>query len=184
MGSRPMSQIAAASALAGLGACSTAPDERVAELEALLSCHDSATLALEDWCRSQGITDPTVVAYPVAGTAIDEPDGLRCLLGVSAEEPVRIRHVRLACGEVTLSRAFNWYVPARLTAAMNDALDNGTTPFGKVAAPLGFHRETIESRRGGGPQCPAGTQLFQRAMLRLPDGQPLALVTECYLLGA
>jgi chorismate-pyruvate lyase len=179
-----MSQIVAASALTGLGACASSPDDRVARLEALLARHDSATLALEDWCRSQGIADPTVVAYPVDRGAIEEPYGLRNQLQVSAGETVRVRHVRLACGEITLSRASNWYVPARLTPAMNDTLDNGTTPFGKVAAPLGFHRETIESHRAGGPQCPAGTQLFQRALLRLPDGQPLALVTECYLLGA
>jgi len=181
--SRLMTQVVTVSALAGLSACAGAEDQQVASLEALLARHDSATLALEDWCRGQGIADPRVVAHVIPGTTV-EPEGLRQALGVSAQEVLRVRQVRLACGELTLSRASNWYVPARLTPEMNATLDSTTSPFGKVAAPLGFRRELIESWRGGAPECPAGTRLFQRAMLRLPDGQPLARVAECYVLGS
>jgi chorismate-pyruvate lyase len=105
---------------------------------------------------------------------------LRETLGIPGDEPVRLRHVRLACGAKVLSEATNWYVPARLTPAMNAALDSGTVPFGKVAAPLGFRRERLEARRGALPGCPRTTILSHRARLVLPDGQPLALVTECY----
>lgn len=182
MVSRFMAGIAAATAVTGLGACANPGESGVARLEALLARHDSATLALEDWCRGQGIADPTVVAFPVVGAAIREPDDLRERLGVGPDEPIALRHVRLACGELTLSQAFNWFVPARLTPEMNAALAATTMPFGKVAAPLGFRREAIASRPGAGPACPPGTSLFQRAVLRLPDGGGLALVEECYLL--
>jgi chorismate-pyruvate lyase len=179
--SRFMTRIVAATALTGLTACASTSESGVAQLEALLRQHDSATLALEDWCRSQAIADPTVVAYPIAGAMVREPEDLRERLGVGPDEPVNLRRVRLACGELTLSQASNWFVPARLTADMNAALASTTTPFGKIAAPLQFRRELIDSRRGGGPGCPPETSLFQRALLRLPDGPPLALVEECYV---
>lgn len=184
MGSRIAARLVAVAALASLTACTTASKSGVARLEALLAQHDSATLALEDWCRSQGSADYRVVAYPVVGSRVRAPNDLRERLGVSASEPLGLRHVRLACGTLTLSRAVNWYVPGRLTPEMNEALASTNTPFGKVAAPLGFHRDRIASRRGSGPGCPAGTRLFQRALLRLPDGRALALVEECYVTGS
>jgi hypothetical protein len=100
------------------------------------------------------------------------------LLG--ADGPIGYRHVRLSCGDVVLSEAHNWYLPGRLTPAMNAALAASDTPFGKVAAPLHFTRRPLDSRRGRAPACPADTVLSHRALLRLPDGQPLALVVECY----
>jgi len=109
-----------------------------------------------------------------------EPAGLRDTLGIAKDEPVRLRHVRLACGAKVLSEATNWYVPARLTPAMNTALDGTAAPFGRIAAPLDFRRERLEARRGALPGCPVPTILSHRARLVLPDGRPLALVTECY----
>jgi hypothetical protein len=63
---------------------------------------------------------------------------------------------------------------------MNRTLEASRTPFGKVAAPLGYVREPIDSRRGSAGGCPPGVVLSNRAMLRLPDGRPLALLVECY----
>jgi hypothetical protein len=100
--------------------------------------------------------------------------------GVSAARELGYRHVRLACGASVLSEADNWFVPARLTPEMNRTLAGTDTPFGKVAAPLGFRRERLEARRGRAPGCPPRTVLSHRALLRLPSGAPLALVTECY----
>ena len=97
-----------------------------------------------------------------------------------ADAQLGYRHVRLACGTNVLSEAHNWYVPGRLTPAMNAALAATTIPFGKVAAPLGFRRERLDSKRGARPECPRGTILSHRALLRLPDGRPLALLVECY----
>lgn len=114
------------------------------------------------------------------GSEHGEPAELRETLGISSGEPVRLRRVRLACGDKVLSEASNWYVPGRLTPAMNAALDGSTAPFGRVAAPLGFRRERLAARRGALPGCPAATILSHRARLVLPDGRPLALVQECY----
>ncbi len=44
-----------------------------------------------------------------------------------------------------MSKADNWFVPARLTAAMNALLDSTQTPFGAVIAPLGPIRRTLDS---------------------------------------
>jgi hypothetical protein len=79
-----------------------------------------------------------------------------------------------------MSVAHNWYVPARLTPAMNAALDASDAPFGKVVAPLGYTREERPAHRGGGQACPVGTVLTKGAVLRLPDGTPISLVIECY----
>lgn len=151
----------------------------------MLASHDSATAALEQWCEQQGLANPArVIAEQVPGQLLEEPGDLRSLLAIPASEPLGSRHVRLTCGDRLLSQAQNWYVPSRLTPEMNAVLASSTTPFGKVAAPLGFRRELIETRRGAGSDCPAGTVLFQRAVLRLPDGRPLAHVLECYAASA
>ncbi len=104
----------------------------------------------------------------------------RAALGVGPAEPLAFRHVRLRCGNAVLSDAKNWYVPARLTPAMNMALETTRTPFGTVVRPLGFRRERLESLRGRATECPAGTVLSHKAVLRLADGQPISLVIECY----
>ena len=90
------------------------------------------------------------------------------------------RHVQLLCGTAVLSDAKNWYVPARLTSAMNAALLTTDTPFGTIVRPLGFRRERLESRRGRAAECPAGTVLSHKAVLRLADGRGISLVAECY----
>ena len=105
---------------------------------------------------------------------------VRSLLAVSETEPLAYRHVNLVCGEIVLSVADNWYVPGRITAEMNHTLATTQTPFGKVIAPLGFYRERLSATRGRADDCPPGTVLSHRALLRLPNGVPLALVTECY----
>ena len=105
---------------------------------------------------------------------------VRMALGIGAEEPLAYRHVRLRCGGTVLSDAKNWYVPARLTPAMNTALETTRTPFGTVVRPLGFTRERLESRRGRAAECPAGTVLSHKAVLRLADGRGISFVAECY----
>jgi hypothetical protein len=146
---------------------------------AVLARHDSATLALQEWCAARGIAqDAPILAQQVRGEDAAVPADLAALLG-SAEQP-GYRHVRLTCGQVVLSEAHNWYLPTLLSPGMNRQLDTSDTPFGKVAAPLGFHRETLETRRGVRPGCPADTVLWNRALLRLPDGRPLAVLVECY----
>ncbi|TWH85236.1 hypothetical protein IQ25_01992 [Novosphingobium taihuense] len=101
-------------------------------------------------------------------------------LGVGPEEPIVYRHVRLTCGDTVLSVAHNWYVPARLSQAMNQTLESTDIPFGKVVAPLGFHRERLSQMRGRMEECPTGTILSHRAVLRPADERAISLVIECY----
>ncbi|WP_296674728.1 hypothetical protein [Novosphingobium sp.] len=167
-----------------LSACAADPAQTAA-LERTLAASPSATRALEKWCAARGIADhPVVLARRLKGEAGPEPADLRRRLAVSADAPLGYRHVELLCGDRVLSVAHNWYRRELLTAQMNTVLDTSDTPFGKVAGPLGFTRETIDSRRGEEPGCPPGTVLSQIALLRLPGGQPLALVTECYTRAA
>ncbi|MGH6786089.1 MAG: hypothetical protein ACREBO_04605 [Novosphingobium sp.] len=151
----------------------------LARFAATLAAHHSATAALEEWCAKQGIGDrPVVTARQLPAPHADDPAELRALLEVSAEAPLGYRHVALCCGEAVLSRAHNWFNPALLTPEINEALASTDLPFGKVAAPLGYAREALPPP----PRdwCPPGTVLVGRALLRLPDGRPLALVIECY----
>jgi hypothetical protein len=159
-----------------LGGCAS---PELPAFERTLAARDSATAALGEWCAARHLAEPArISASPVHDADAVAPADLRALLG--ADGPVGYRHVRLACGGVVLSEAHNWYVPGRLTSAMNATLAASDTPFGKVVAPLHFTREPLDSRRGRGPDCPVGTVLSHRALLRLPDGAPLALVVECY----
>ena len=170
---------------AGLASACTADHDSIAALERALGSNPSATRALEGWCAARGLADdPVVEARRLKGDAGVEPADLRARLGVTADAPLGYRHVELVCGGRVLSVAHNWYRRDLLTAEMNAALDGSDLPFGKVVAPLDFSRETIDTRHGGEPGCPAGTVLSQIALLRLPDGRPLALVTECYTRAA
>lgn len=166
------------------GCAHTQQDRVLSAFEANLAANASATEALRLWCEARGIASPARIrAELVRGSDEAPPPGLRDALGVSAEEPLGYRHVKLICGDVVLSQAHNWFVPARLSAEVNRQLEATDTPFGKVAASLAFTREPIASARRGDPGCPAGAISTHRALLRLPDGRGLAMVVECYTEG-
>lgn len=152
---------------------------RLGEFEATLAAQDSATVALTQWCEKNHLAVPArITSAPVPGMAKLPAKSSPFAQGTA----LGYRHVRLSCGSKVLSEAHNWYDPARLTPAMNEALSSTNTPFGKVVAPLQFRRIPLlqHSQRGRGAGCPAGTILTNRARLELPNGQPLALVIECY----
>ena len=153
----------------------------IAAFEATLAAHDSASEALRVWCEARGLASPAqIMARPGPGAKARQPTGLRRLLGIAADEPLGYRHVELTCGNRVLSSAHNWYVPGRLTAEMNAALAATQLPFGRIAAPLAYRREPLEVLTKPPRGCPANTISAHRALLRLPDGQPLAYVLECY----
>jgi chorismate-pyruvate lyase len=183
-------------------------DNYVARLQALaalqslnadLLSHDSATLTLDRWCASHRLASPArIVADRVQGVEKAPTDEQRQILGVSATEPVRYRHVRLRCGEHVLSEAENWYVPSRLTAEMNETLVNSDTSFGRVVASLNFRRQTLDAKLLWSP-LPEGwdmgtslprsksrtllvpEQVLQhRAVLRTPDGTAFSQLIETY----
>lgn len=184
------------------------PDTALARTEALallqtlnadLLSHDSATLTLERWCAAHGMAAPAkVTAEHVHGQARPLPDDLRAQLGIAAGEPVAYRRVALRCGGRTLSEAENWYVPSRLTAAMNRTLETTDTPFGKVVRPLHFRRRTLSAELLWSPLPPGWEQaaelpadrpgtlpiphrlLQHRALLFDGDGRPFSALIETY----
>lgn len=161
---------------------SSVTDPTIEAFEATLRRHDSATLALEEWCAARGIANPArVTAHHVERAMQGQPaPEIRTRLKVAPGETVAMRHVELRCGPATLSIAWNWFVPTRLTPDMKDALLLSDAPFGKVVAPLQFRRQPLETLRGRAEGCPEGTISTHRAMLILPDGKPLAYLIECY----
>jgi hypothetical protein len=126
------------------------PDTFLARVEALASMETlnaeilasrSATATLEAWCASHKL-GATITA--TRGPGQDKPPtaAQRRRLDVGPDEPVVHRNVRLACGGHVLSEADNWYVPSRLTPAMNQQLETTDTPFGKVVVGLDPTRRT------------------------------------------
>lgn len=165
----------AALALA-LGGC--AADPQIATLRADLAAHDSATAVLETWCAGHALADPPRIEAVLMPDSPPATPAIRAALGVDRATPVAVRHVHLQCGARVLSDAYNWYVPQRLTPAMNATLAATRVPFGKVVAPLGLHRRVLA---GSAPaRCPRGTIIHVSALLSSDDGRAYSLVSECY----
>jgi chorismate-pyruvate lyase len=168
-------------------------------LNADLLSHDSATLTLEGWCAAHHLADPaTVTAERVHDVDKQATPAQRQLLHVSISEPIGYRRVKLHCGTHVLSEADNWYVPSRLTAAMNQALDHSDIPFGRAVQALKFQRHTLSAKLLWAP-LPVGWEMLllpatehsdalrippfvlqHTAVLNLPDGTPISSLTETY----
>jgi hypothetical protein len=152
----------------------------VEALSAEILAARSATLVLVKWCLDHGLSggaEAKIIAQAVKGA--DKPISAeqRQRLQISADEPVRFRHVRLTCGEKTLSEADNWYVPSRLTAEMNRQLDETDTPFGKVVRPLEPYRQTFFAEM----RPDLADALFEhKAVLFSKDHLPFSEVDELY----
>lgn len=170
-------------------------------LNATLLSHDSATLTLDDWCVRHRLAAPgtTIVAERVRDVTKAIAPEQRILLRVGADEPIRYRRVRLRCGAHILSEADNWYVPSRLTPAMNAALDDSDISFGRAVKDLHFRRQTLSAILLWSPLPADWDQrttviapedgatvvipehvLEHRATLSLPDGTPFSQVVETY----
>jgi chorismate-pyruvate lyase len=168
-------------------------------LNADLLSHDSATLTLDRWCAAHHLAEPAkIVAERMHDVDKPATPEQRELLGVSATEPLRYRRVRLKCGTRVLSEADNWYVPARLTAQMNQALDTSDIAFGRAVQALQFRRRTLSAellwaplpqgwetsppapmRDGRALEVPAHV-IQHKAVLTLPDGRAISEVVETY----
>jgi chorismate-pyruvate lyase len=203
--------LASLSAAALAAAPTTSPwhDDFVGRLEALavlqslnadLLSHDSATLTLERWCDRHHLASPARISAQRVHGLDKAPDAeVRRQLQVDPDEPVSYRRVSLRCGEIELSDADNWYVPARLTPEMAQQLDHTDEPFGKVVQSLHFQRHTLSAQLLWAPlpdgwelqqHSPAGaaagalfippTVLEHRAVLTLPNGSPISEVVETY----
>ena len=168
-------------------------------LNADLLSHDSATLTLDRWCASHHLADPpTITAERVHDVDKPATAAQRELLHVAATEPLGYRRVRLHCGPHVLSEADNWYVPSRLTADMNQALEHSDIAFGRAIQALQFQRHTLSASLLWAP-LPVGWEmapppasshsgtldippyvLQHAALLSLPDGTPISALTETY----
>lgn len=164
----------------------------IERIDADLLASTSATLTLEAWCATHGMAKPArILVEREAGAEKPADAGQRSRLAVAADTPLRYRKVRLRCGDHILSEAENWYVPGRLTPAMNAALDGSDEPFGKVIRPLMPRRQTLGLIRHWSPlaperraSAPCDADVFSHdAMVIGGDGQPLALVSEHYKLA-
>lgn len=152
------------------------------EFRHTIASHDSATLALEQWCGRRGImAQPHIQAVQQDDAdAMPATPAIRAALNIGANEVVRVRHVQLTCANTVLSDARNWYVPDRLTPDMNQTLDTTRTPFGRVVAPLGLHRQPLPVGTPSPASCPVDTIQHETAVLRRNDGMAYSLVSECY----
>lgn len=113
-------------------------------LNADILASTSATRSLERWCREHQMADePRIVVHRDRDAAkAPSPEQLQ-RLGVSNAGELRYRRVELRCGVHVFSVADNWYVPARLTEEMNQALDTTSSPFGIVVQSLRPYRRTF-----------------------------------------
>jgi chorismate-pyruvate lyase len=153
----------------------------LARLDAELAAQDSATAVLQAWCAEHGQATP-IRAVRVAGTDKPADAAVRDALGAGPDDPVRYRHVKLACGERVLSEADNWYRPDLLTDEMNRLLDETETPFGVAVRALGYHRRTMAAETLFDPLAQAAPPAVMRrkAVLSLADGTAFSLVVETY----
>jgi chorismate-pyruvate lyase len=171
----------------------------VETLNANLLASDSATQTLEDWCVAHHMAkDATLHAHLLHGVQMPLLAAERVRLDIGADEPVIYRRVELACGNHVLSRADNWYVPSRLTPAMDNALTSTDTPFGRVIHDLHPRRQTFAvtvlwhplpegwemgATPANHPSARLATPpiLFEhRAVIYAGDGKPISEVDENY----
>lgn len=170
--------VVAVLAVSATSAAAEAPRTAVGWLNAALLAGDSATAVLQRICddREAG----PVRARPLANRPDRRPPGwVRQALKPGDGEAVQYRRVELGCGGEVLSRADNWYLPARLTPQMNRTLMETQTPFGAAVRAVGFHRTTlrVDLRSAGGV-------LRHQAVLIAGDGRPFSVVQETYSAAA
>jgi chorismate-pyruvate lyase len=164
-------------------------------LNATLLASNSATDVLETWCASHHMAaDATIHAHLKRDVQKPISAAQRRLLQIGPDEPVIYRRVELTCGTHILSRADNWYVPSRLTPAMDGALETSDIPFGRAVKPLHPRRQTVAvkifwhplaegRKRAGHPTADLAIPpvLFEhRALVTAADGRPISEVDESY----
>ncbi|HEY4029492.1 MAG TPA: hypothetical protein VGM25_04055 [Caulobacteraceae bacterium] len=168
-------------------------------LRAELLGHDSSTAVLQAWCEAHGPQGLKIVAEHDPKAERPPSAAAAKALGLEPGQAVRYRRVKLACGRTVLSEADNWYLPGRLTEAMNHTLDTSDAPFGAVVRPLDFRRRFLSADLLWDPlprdwaKSPPAAQpmgevpaevLQDTAVLATPDGKPFSFVAETYTAAA
>jgi hypothetical protein len=166
-----------AALLLGIAPLWAAPaDTRLAAFEAELEANPSATAVLQHWCDAHAPSGTRIVAHQVQTTPTPPPEAARQALMLAPGQAVRYRRVQLMCGNHVLSNADNWYLPGKLTDAMNDALDHSQTPFGAAVAALHFSRRNLETKYLTSRE----DVLRHSAVLLTDQGAPFSFVVETY----
>lgn len=153
----------------------------VERLNAELLNGRTATEVLEERCAVLGLAcAPRVHAEVRRDRLVAGEAAARRRLDAAGER-MGYRRVHLMCGAHILSEAVNWYVASRLTPEMNEALETGDVPFGRVILPLGPSRRTVSTRiLWDGEGAAPATILRHRALVVDGQGRPLAEVIENY----
>ena len=170
---------------------------QLAQLNADLLSHDSATATLQAWCDLHGKGQRILARRIRTGLKDASPED-RKALGVGPDEPLAYRRVQLTCGDLVLSEADNWYRPGLLSPEMNRTLEETETPFGVVVRPLNFRRRTLSTTYlfrplpGNWEETPKPIQVYRgglavpkdilrhRAVLVNAEGMAFSLVVETY----
>ncbi len=170
---------------------------QLAQFNADLLSHDSATATLQAWCDLHGQGQRILARRIRTGLKDASPED-RKALGVGPDEPLAYRRVQLTCGDLVLSEADNWYRPSLLSPEMNRTLEETETPFGVVVRPLNFRRRTLSTTYlfrplpGNWEETPRPIQVYRgelavpkdvlqhRAVLVNAEGMAFSLVIETY----
>ena len=137
----------------------------------------TATETLLAWCDEHGLSEgPITVEIRQRFAPALVPDEVLPALEPGPGDGIHYRQVRLMRGSLPLAAAENWFVPQRLTADMNEALNRTNVPFGHVIAPLQPLRRTLAVN----PQPHAEIILVHSAVILSRLGTALALVKESY----
>jgi hypothetical protein len=159
------------------GACAAPDNARLQAFEAQLEAQPSATAVLQTWCDAHAPAGTRVMARQIQPAPLPPPEDARKALAIHPGEAVRYRRVQLLCGGRVLSNADNWYLPGKLTHAMNDMLDHTQTPFGAAVAALHFRRRNLETST----LAPGGQDVLRHsALLTTEKGEPFSFVVETY----
>ena len=163
---------------------------RIEQLQQQLMREPSATLVLARWCADYHLApEPEILARRVIGPPRPLPERVRLNLALKPGEAVGYRRVQLLCGDRVLSDADNWYVPDRLTPAMNALLEQTDTPFGVAVRSLHFKRRTLSSEAlwiPTGSDAPGGMMavpdhlLRNEGLLTVEGELPISQVIENY----
>ncbi|MPR07682.1 hypothetical protein [Microvirga tunisiensis] len=168
----------------------------VCALSTRLIASATATDTLVAWCEEYGLSHgPITVDVRQRFAPAVVPDEVMAALGPATPEIVHYRQVWLKRGSLALAAAENWFVPQRLTADMNQILNQTDIPFGTVIAPLHPVRRTLVANAGpladdlvedpawfsGSAHQPHPEIILEhKAMILTGSGTSLALVNEFF----
>lgn len=155
----------------------------IRELSQRIAQARTATAALLDWCDEHGLSEGPILARRLqSDRTLSGRDVSLQALAAMPEEPIRHRRVELIRGTLPLVTADNWFLPSRLPAPMNEALETTDLPFGAVIASLDPSRRNssihFSDPGDGGEVWGRETVLEHRAVVVGGRGRPLAVVRE------